>query len=83
MHLSLLEHGCYRQLLDQYYLNEEPLTLDLDYLMRLLCARSEDEKQAIKNVLKDFFIEIETGYVAPKWPILIEKMYESKKIFGV
>ena len=63
MHLSLLEHGCYRQLLDQYYLNEQPLPLDLDNLMRVICARSEDEKQAIQNVLKDFFTETEAGFV--------------------
>ena len=63
MHLSLLEHGCYRQLLDQYYLNEQPLPLDLDNLMRVICARSEDEKQAIQNVLKDFFDKTESGYV--------------------
>jgi len=79
MHLSLLEHGCYRQLLDQYYLNEEPLTLDLDYLMRLLCARSEDEKNAIKNVLKDFFIEIESGYVHRRCEAEIEQYHLKTK----
>ena len=56
-HLTLLEHGCYHQLLDQYYLNEEPLPLDINKIFRLLTARTEDEKNAIQNVLKDFFIK--------------------------
>ena len=62
-HLTLLEHGCYHQLLDQYYLNEEPLPLDIDKIFRLLSARTQDEKTAIKNVLKDFFIETEAGFI--------------------
>jgi uncharacterized protein YdaU (DUF1376 family) len=59
----LLEHGCYHQLLDQYYLNEEPLPLDIDKIFRLLTARTQDEKDAIKNVLKDFFVETEAGFI--------------------
>jgi uncharacterized protein YdaU (DUF1376 family) len=62
-HLTLLEHGCYHQLLDQYYLNEEPLPLDIDKIFRLLSARTQDEKTAIKNVLKDFFVETEAGFI--------------------
>jgi uncharacterized protein YdaU (DUF1376 family) len=62
-HLTLLEHGCYHQLLDQYYLNEEPLPLDIDKIFRLLSARTQDEKDAIKNVLKDFFVETEAGFI--------------------
>ena len=62
-HLTLLEHGCYHQLLDQYYLNEEPLPLDIDKIFRLLTARTQDEKDAIKNVLKDFFVETQAGFI--------------------
>lgn len=62
-HLSLLEHGCYRQLLDQYYLDEKPLPADEDKLFRLFNARTEDEKQAMRNVLLDFWTKTEGGYV--------------------
>jgi uncharacterized protein YdaU (DUF1376 family) len=55
-HLSLLEHGIYRQLIDQYYLNEKPISDDLNKTSRLLNARTEVEKAAVKNVLNDFFI---------------------------
>lgn len=54
-HLTLLEHGAYRQLLDTYYLNEAPIKNDEQAIMRTHCARNADEMQAIKNVLKDFF----------------------------
>ena len=62
-HLTLLEHGCYRQLLDQFYLDEKPLPLEEDKLFRLFNARTEDEKNAIKNVINDFWTKTEDGYV--------------------
>jgi uncharacterized protein YdaU (DUF1376 family) len=62
-HLNLLEHGVYRQLLDQYYLNEWPLPSDEIKLMRLICARTEAEIQAVKNVLADFFELESDGWV--------------------
>ncbi len=62
-HLSLLEHGIYRQLLDSYYLDELPLTNDLTKLMRSHSVRSADEQQALQNVLTDFFVLTENGYI--------------------
>lgn len=62
-HLSLLEHGVYRQLLDTYYLDEHPLTLDHAKLMRSHSVRNADEVQALENVLADFFERTEQGYV--------------------
>lgn len=62
-HLSLLEHGIYRQLLDSYYLDEKPLTKDLSKLMRTHSIRNTDEEQALKNVLNDFFELTDDGYI--------------------
>lgn len=61
-HLSLLEHGIYRQLLDTYYLDEQPLSNDLAKLMRSHSVRNADEQQALQNVLTDFFELTENGY---------------------
>lgn len=61
-HLTLLEHGIYRQLLDLYYTNELPLSLDHAYNMRLVCVRTADESKAYENVLKDFFVQCEDGF---------------------
>jgi len=62
-HLSLLEHGIYRQLLDSYYLDEMPLCNDLAKLMRSHSVRNADEQQALQNVLTDFFELTEEGYI--------------------
>lgn len=62
-HLTLLEHGIYRQLLDSYYLDELPLSNDLAKLMRSHSVRSADEQQALQNVLTDFFELTEDGYI--------------------
>lgn len=62
-HLTMLEHGAYRQLLDSYYLNEQPLPIDDAILMRTHSARNADEMQAIRNVLKDFFVRTDDGWV--------------------
>lgn len=60
-HLSLLEHGVYRSLLDTYYLSEEPLCADITKLMRSHCIRTADEQKALENVLNDFFL-LSDGY---------------------
>jgi len=62
-HLSLLEHGIYRQLLDTYYLDEKPLPTDITKLMRSHSIRNADEEQSLKNVLSDFFELTKKGYI--------------------
>ena len=65
-HLSILEHGIYRQLIDMYYLEEGPLP-QKDRLMRLLCVRTADEEQALCSVLADFFERLDDGqYVSSR-----------------
>lgn len=62
-HLSLLEHGVYNWLLDTYYLNEKPLPLNERELFRMALARTEDEKNAVRDILTEFFVETENGWV--------------------
>jgi len=62
-HLTLLEHGIYRQLLDSYYLDEIPLSNDLAKLMRSHSVRTAEEQQSLQNVLTDFFELTESGYI--------------------
>jgi len=54
-HLSIVEHGVYRQLIDLYYTNEAPIISDIRKLSRLISARTDDEIQALHDVLDDFF----------------------------
>ena len=60
-HLSLLEHGVYRQLLDTYYLSEQPIPEETEAVCRRLSARTAEEKKAVEYVLNEFF------YCADGW----------------
>lgn len=61
-HLSLLEHGIYRQLLDWYYLDEKPLPVETHQVFRRLSARTEDERNAVQIILEEFFSLTERGW---------------------
>jgi len=76
-HLSLLEHGIYRQFLDTYYLSESPLCANHAELMRTHSIRNADEVQAAEFVLKDFFTLTEFGYVHKRCSVEIE-LYKAK-----
>ena len=76
-HLTLLEHGVYRQLLDQYYLDEAPIEKDLQKIHRFLSIKTEEEKNALTNVLQDFFMETEDGYVHKRCNDTIQE-YQNK-----
>lgn len=54
-HLSMIEHAIYRALIDWYYLDEKPIPLETQSVMRRLRLVSEDEAKALENVLSDFF----------------------------
>ncbi len=55
-HLSPVEHYIYRSLLDWYYLTERPFPCDITYIARKLLLSSDDEMQALQNVLDEFFV---------------------------
>jgi len=61
-HLTLLEHGAYRVLLDLYYSRETPLPADVATVQRLACAREKDERRAVETVLREFFQETADGW---------------------
>lgn len=61
-HLSTLEHGIYRQLIDWYYLEECPIPAETQWVMRRLRLGSESDAKALQNVLNDFFELREDGY---------------------
>jgi len=54
-HLSFIEDAAYHRLLRRYYQDEKPLPADLAATQRLVGARSRDEREAVKNVLEEFF----------------------------
>jgi uncharacterized protein YdaU (DUF1376 family) len=61
--------------MDTYYLTEKPLTLVHADLMRTHCARSADEVQAVENVLRDFFVRTDEGYIHKRCDVEIEAFH--------
>lgn len=55
-HLTRVERSVYRDLIELYYDTEQPLIGDEKALMRKILAHSEEEKEAVSNVLDEFFI---------------------------
>jgi uncharacterized protein YdaU (DUF1376 family) len=62
-HLSLLEHGVYRQLIDTYYLSEQPIPKETEVVFRRLSARTDEEKKAVEIVLSEFFSLTDEGWI--------------------
>lgn len=60
-HLSLLEHGCYRRLMDVYYTREAPFS-SIEEACKLIGARSAVERAAVELVLADHFQKTDDGY---------------------
>ena len=54
-HLSMLEHGAYRLLLDHYYLTGFPLPAIAERLHRICRAFANAEQEAVQVVLQQFF----------------------------
>ena len=61
-HLSPLEECFYRRAIDFYYLNEKPLPKETQSVFRRLRAITQEERDAVLNVLQDFFFELEDGF---------------------
>jgi uncharacterized protein YdaU (DUF1376 family) len=59
-HLSMIEHGAYRLLLDMHYKNGLPL--GLEGIFRKTGARTEAEREAVNNVLQDYFERTQNGW---------------------
>lgn len=54
-HLTILEDGVYGRMLRIYYRTEKPLPADLKQVCRLVRAISKPERDAVEQVLADFF----------------------------
>lgn len=78
-HLTRVERALYRDLIELYYDTEQPLpAVDFDRLARRVMAISEEEKQALKYVLDEFFELTGEVYTHHKCDEEIEKYRESQ-----
>ena len=74
-HLSTIEHGIYRQLIDWYYLDEQPIPEETQVVIRRLRLGS-DEVNFLRNVLDDFFVLGKTGYTHKRIEVEIKDYQE-------
>jgi uncharacterized protein YdaU (DUF1376 family) len=72
-HLTACEDGIYSRLVRRYYATEKPLEPDIAKLQRLVRARTKDEKQAVVDVLNEFFFLREDGWHDEKINLAIEE----------
>jgi uncharacterized protein YdaU (DUF1376 family) len=61
-HLTMIEDGAYRRLIDLYYLHEQPLPKEQRQIYRLARAASPAERKAINTILEEYFVLTEGGY---------------------
>lgn len=62
-HLGPYEDLFYRRLLDLYYADEQPPPADIAVTCRLVRARRPREKEAVQDVLEEFFTLTEAGWI--------------------
>lgn len=74
---TLLEHGVYRQLMDEYYLDEKPLPESLNLIYRKLGVKSESEKSVVEEILNYLFVLKDGGWHHKHCDEVIEN-YHSK-----
>lgn len=77
-HLSMLEDAAYSRMLRWYYANEKPLPADVKQVERLVRAQSKQEREAISNVLAEFFVLHADGWHQDRADREISKYQESE-----
>jgi uncharacterized protein YdaU (DUF1376 family) len=77
-HLSILEDGVYRRLIDAYYIKESPLPAERVKCYKLARATSKAERAAVDAVLEEFFILEDDGFHNKRCDDEIEK-FQAKK----
>lgn len=63
-HLSPMEDLAYRRLIDLYYTHEGPISLDIERVAKLI--RMRDQIEIVQEVLSDFFVKSDAGYVSKR-----------------
>jgi len=72
-HLSCCEHGIYLQLLMHCWSTKSPLPVEDRKLKSICNARSQEEVDALHQVLEEFFIKKEDGWHNPRLSKEIDK----------
>ncbi|MEJ1413703.1 MAG: DUF1376 domain-containing protein [Candidatus Sedimenticola sp. (ex Thyasira tokunagai)] len=66
LHLKPMGHYIYRELIDEYYRQEAPISLDTKKVLRMVLRLEPDMEDELVVVLNDFFHRTEEGWEHPK-----------------
>lgn len=72
-HLSMLEDAALGRLMRVYHRTEKPLPADLKQVCRLVRATTKPERDAVAQVLAEFFDLQPDGYHHGQWDVAIER----------
>lgn len=78
-HLSVMEDGVYRRLLDQYYVRERPLPVEIRECCKLARAASKPERDAVAYVMREFFDLCEDGHHQPRADAEIARFQDKQR----
>lgn len=73
-HLSLLEKGIYRELIDLYYDTESPIISEKNKIFKLIGANTAKEKKIVSDILDEFFFLENGRYYHSKCEEVLEKI---------
>jgi len=76
-HLTRVERCSYRDAIELYYDTEKPLISDLNQLARKLLCLTNDEKDALKYVLSEFFYLVDGFYHHTRCDFEIDKFHNT------
>lgn len=72
-HLTMIEDGAYRRLIDRYYTTEKKLPSNEQELFRIARARTKEEKEAVRVVVAEFFTLSDGGWSHKRCDAEIER----------
>ena len=78
-HLTMLEDGAYRRLMDCYYVRESPLPSELREACRLVRAVTKQERDAVAAVLREFFIPGPDGWRHKRCDVEVARFQDKQR----
>ena len=78
-HLTHEERGIYLSMLMKYYDTEQPLPADIKQVCRIVCVRNADAMRQVSELLEEFFLLTEHGWVNKRVDEEIQKFYSKSE----
>lgn len=77
-HLTLLEEAIYWRLIRHYYVSEKPIE-SARHAVRYCRAQSTQERKIVEEILREYFLTTEKGFIHKRCDSEIAKMNETSQ----